>query len=730
MIGSTLEERFRVEEYLVRQGLVEIYEGIDLEEEENLVWIKRIGPPLSRDNDFAESWRAQMLSIKAVNDEHLPHLYSYGRLPDGDLYQVESPPPGSSLRRYATKHTPMNVGATVRLIALLARAVGVAHREGIAHGALSPEVLFVDEEVGSGTLIGFVGGWEGGEMMMGLRRLDEPLPDRLARYLAPEQLRLPVPPATPASDIYALALMLYELLAGSLPVVPAGGEAVASPRRYNPEIPAVIEQILLRALNPDPATRPPNGLAFASALLQALEHPDPTPPPSMPVEERVERVERITTVQRPAWLPVAGLIGLLLCVILFLTQQLNQRNQSAGLQGTATPLIQTVPNLVGPPFVRYNEAVSAAWNQGYLISIIGFRDDPALPPGVVVSQCPLPGALPGAFDACLSPGVPRPLEEQTILVEVSSLPAPTVLRVVPDLYGQGEQDARSALEQGGLRLGIRRTAYDLLLPAGRIIEQNPRRGLAVLPGTPVDIIVSGGAPPAGGELVPPSNAQPTPTLFPPTPLPSPTLDLFPTPTLALAPTSTNAPTTAVLLSEDFEAGNEAGWQTQQGAGLVAQIEEGVLHAEVNDPDLFWKAQAGRLFNDFRYRATVTLLPGNSSSEGGAGLLARIQDEQHFYFFEIRGDGMWRLRARNGEFWQELIDWTTEPALLPPGATNILEIQAEGERLTLFINGSQVSAAFDLPSDLFYPSGDIGFGIESGSEPYMANFDEVLVTTAQ
>ncbi|MGH2544068.1 MAG: PASTA domain-containing protein, partial [Ardenticatenaceae bacterium] len=478
--------------------------------------------------------------------------------------------------------------------------------------------------------------------------------------------------------------------------------------------------------------------SLSQALTQALTAPEPqvvsSPPPI--VEERIERV----TVQRPRWIPLALLMGFAItCLLLTLLFQSTRNSAGAVVPPTATP--DTVPNLVGPPPLRYNEAVALAWNRGYRVSIIGFVEGPDIPPGVVVTQCPLAGSPPGTVINC--PTVGSPPAENTILVEVSSLPELVVLRVVPDLYGQPEPAARAALEAGGLRLGTLREAYDLLMPSGRIVEQNPRRGLGVLPGTPVDVIVSAGPPPAAGQTVPPA-PQPTFAVVPPvetvivpvTVVPSPTEPpLLVTPTqapsvtplpLATTPATEEASGTTVLLEDDFEEGNQLGWVVADAEGQDSAIGDGLFEVAVTEPGLFWKSQPGRLFADFTYEAEVTLGEDSIDEEGGAGLAFRIQDDEHFYFFQINGAGAYRLLARSEDSWLTLLDWEPVPALQPVGSTNLLSVTAEGERLTLAINGEQV-AVHDTPGEASYANGDIGLAVQSDILPITAAFDNVLVT---
>ena len=151
--------------------------------------------------DFIKNWRGQLLSLQGINDGHLPQILAFGRMPEGELYQVEEPPFGLALRRYTDQHGPLSVTDSVTLIATIARVVNYAHGEGIAHGGLSPETIYIEERrVGDFEV--FITDWEMGELVIALHHANEPLNDRFKRYLSPEQRGgSTVPPPTPAGDV-------------------------------------------------------------------------------------------------------------------------------------------------------------------------------------------------------------------------------------------------------------------------------------------------------------------------------------------------------------------------------------------------------------------------------------------------------------------------------------------------------------------------------------------------
>ena len=855
MIDKVIDDRFHIKERLVRQGAVELFEGHDLDEGQP-IWIKLLSSPLIQDLDFIKNWRGQLLSLQGMDDQHVPQILAFGRMPEGQLYQIEDPPFGLSLRRYTDQHAPLTLTDSVRIIEIVARAVNHAHREGIAHGGLSPEAIYIDGDH-RGEIEVFITHWEMGELVIALHHAHEPLSDRLKRYLSPEQRSETVPPPTPAGDVYALGTILYELLTGSLPTsrpFATGQDRVSDkvsrptpPSRFNPDISDPIERELLRALDHDPATRHANGRVFADALRQALASTSESPTVKLAdayssSNPYAQPTQEASGCRRA--LPIVGLLAFCVaCIALVgvagltwwwqgetLFSGISPYATDNAVELTATAQLQIVPDLKGPPYVSYNEAVQLAWNKGFQVKIVNFREDLDVPPGVIVDQCPA-GGLPRNTDisACPRAGSAIP-PEGTILIEVSSLPEPEVLLVVPDLYAQPEEEIRKILEEGGLRIGTRYESYDLLIPPGHIVEQNPRRGLAVLPGTFVDIVVSAGLPSAheDGLSVQPSfpttepftdtsaitpavedasgiepsypapetealssngnqpanepdltaspltepnqpvsepnltpspltePSQPNATLppaipptIPPTAPPAvpptasataPPTESLPTSTAVASPSATvvsgpsetpvqepapePAESQAQILSDDFEEGNVFGWYEDE----YGVIEDGVFYVEIDEPNQLWGSQANQFLDNYVYQATVTLEDGGSfEPDAGAGLIFRIQDPDHFYFFEINNIGDFRLRARDGTEWRDLIGWAMVPFIELDGLPNVLEVRANKEALTLLINGQVVAGQYDVPSEQTYLIGDIGLGAQTNGSSLFVEFDDVLVT---
>ena len=184
---------------------------------------------------------------------------------------------GGSLARVLRAHGPLPIRGLADLAAQLGRGLDALHDHGILHRDVKPSNVLLDA-AGTAALSDF-----------GLARAADST--RVTRegqivgtpdYLAPELIE--GAEATRASDLYALACLLYECVAGAPPF--AGGGAAATgfahlvepppdPRELRPEVPAAVAEALLSGLQKDPAARPTTATALARMLHVSRTGPPP-----------------------------------------------------------------------------------------------------------------------------------------------------------------------------------------------------------------------------------------------------------------------------------------------------------------------------------------------------------------------------------------------------------------------------------------------------------------------
>jgi tetratricopeptide (TPR) repeat protein/Tol biopolymer transport system component len=162
------------------------------------------------------------------------------------------------------------------------------------------------------------------------------------------------------------------------------------------------------------------------------------------------------------------------------------------------------------------------------------------------------------------------------------------------------------------------------------------------------------------------------------------------------------PTPAFPLAwqDDFST-PEGGWGEASDLQSVKKYENGRYHISVNASELFIWSTAGQDLADFMAEIEATQISG--PNDNGYGLLFRFQDEQHFYRFDISGDGFYLLSKRSGNQWVTLVDWTESPFIHKGQATNRLKVICQGSQISLYVNDHHLT---DF-SDVSYSHGDIG-----------------------
>lgn len=169
--------------------------------------------------------------------------------------------PGQSLREYAGGQAlPMD--AVYRLMAALAETLDAIHRRGIVHGNLNPDNLLLDPEQMQLKLIGF-------SCAKFIDQLDEEtnpsaLPVRCIDYLAPEQSGRMNRRVDGRADIYALGIILFELLTGRTPFASDDSiglihrhiaQSIPDPRQFRPQLPESLARVVITMLAKDPNDR-------------------------------------------------------------------------------------------------------------------------------------------------------------------------------------------------------------------------------------------------------------------------------------------------------------------------------------------------------------------------------------------------------------------------------------------------------------------------------------------
>jgi serine/threonine protein kinase len=246
------------------------------------VAVKLLRPEVAQDADLADRFRREALASTVLRHANIVACLDTGTDED-QAYLVMDLVEGEDLAARLKRGGRLAPGAAARIGLDVARALGVAHVRGIVHRDVKPgNILLAPDGRAMVTDFGIARLAADAEAARPGTTLGS------VHYFSPEQARGAM--TTPASDVYGLGLVLYEMLTGTRAFSGETTDAIAlarvnapapSPRAVRPEIPAELDAVVTRALAPDPGDRFPNGNAMASALEPIVAADDESSPTSV-----------------------------------------------------------------------------------------------------------------------------------------------------------------------------------------------------------------------------------------------------------------------------------------------------------------------------------------------------------------------------------------------------------------------------------------------------------------
>jgi len=290
--GSLLADRYRLEERIAGGGMGEVWRATDLLLERNVA-VKLLRESLAEDQVVAERFRREALLAAQISHPNMAGVYDYVQGDDRPGIVMEFVD-GETLAERLAREDSLPADEALRITSSMLFALRSAHDAGIVHRDVKPGNVMLASN-GDVKVTDF-----------GVARAvsDHTLTETgmvigTAHYLAPEQVA--GKPATPASDLYSVGAVMYEMLTGRKPFEADTPIAVAMKRlsedppgvrSVRPDVPVAMAQVVDRALARDPAQRFSSATEMREALIGVAvaqtSRPvatDPTPTDVLPVGE-------------------------------------------------------------------------------------------------------------------------------------------------------------------------------------------------------------------------------------------------------------------------------------------------------------------------------------------------------------------------------------------------------------------------------------------------------------
>jgi len=269
LVGTLLDGRYRVGPVLARGGMSIVYRGTDTRLERPVA-IKVMAPRFAADPAFLQRFEREARAAARLHHPGVVGVHDQGvdSSPAGDyVFLVMELVDGGTLRDLLRQHGRLPVPLALSVAEMVLSALAAAHREGLVHRDIKPENVLIGpggvvKVADFGLVRAVAEASSTGDIILGT-----------VAYLSPEQVATGA--ADTRSDVYAIGVMLFEMLTGAPPYTGETALSVAyrhvnddmpAPSTACAAVPAPLDTVIVQATRRDPATRPPNAAVFLRTL--------------------------------------------------------------------------------------------------------------------------------------------------------------------------------------------------------------------------------------------------------------------------------------------------------------------------------------------------------------------------------------------------------------------------------------------------------------------------------
>lgn len=251
MIGKRLNDRYKLLKVIGGGGMANVYLAHDVILDREVA-VKVLRLDYSNNEEFIKRFHREAQSVTSLSHPNVVNIYDVGE-EDGIYYLVMEYVPGQTLKQYIQQQGMLSVRESLDIMEQLTSAMAHAHHFEIVHRDIKPQnILIRDDGLVKVTDFGIATATSATTITHTNSVLGS------VHYLSPEQARGGI--ANKKSDIYSLGIVMFELLTGRPPFSGESAVSIAlkhlqnetpSPKRWNPDIPQSVENIILKATSKD-----------------------------------------------------------------------------------------------------------------------------------------------------------------------------------------------------------------------------------------------------------------------------------------------------------------------------------------------------------------------------------------------------------------------------------------------------------------------------------------------